>query len=308
MANERTAWLMIATVALVAGCASRTGSIATSPAATVSSTAVPTEEISEATEAVTFTIVYDNVASGNSASGNTASGNSASAGDASDLALRADWGFACVVESGEAMLLFDTGGNGEILLDNMDKLGFDPQEVDVVVLSHIHGDHTDGLMKLLETGVRPVVYAPASFPVSFKDSVRAVTDLVEVTDAMEILSGVHTTGEVRSGIFEQALVVETEKGLVVITGCAHPGVVEMVRRAKEAVDDDVALVMGGFHLGDAREAQLDNIVAGLRDLGVQQVAPSHCTGDLAREVFAEAYNDDCRLSGVGYKFVVGEAE
>jgi 7,8-dihydropterin-6-yl-methyl-4-(beta-D-ribofuranosyl)aminobenzene 5'-phosphate synthase len=313
MANERTVWLMVATVALVTGCASRTGSIATSPAAIVSSTAVPTKGVSKAAEAVTFTIVYDNVASGNSASGNSASGNSASgndasAGDASDLALRTDWGFACLVETSGTIVLFDTGGKGEILLDNMAKLGFDSQEVDVVVLSHIHGDHTGGLMKLLETGVKPVVYVPASFPASFKDSVRALTDLVEVTDAMEILPGVYTTGEVRSSVVEQALVVETEKGLVVVTGCAHPGIVEMVRRAKEAVGDDVALVMGGFHLGGASEAQLDAIIADLRELGVQQVAPSHCTGDRAREVFAEAYGDDCTLSGVGHVFVIGETE
>ena len=132
-----------------------------------------------------------------------------------------------------------------------------------------------------------------------------------MTDPLEILPGVHTTGEMsktRASIIEQALVVETEQGLVVVTGCAHPGVVEMVRRAKEAVGGDVALVMGGFHLGDASGRQLDDIIADFRELGVQQVAPSHCTGDRAREVFAEAYGDGCILPGVGHVFVVGKAE
>ena len=246
---------------------------------------------SDPAEVVTLTIVYDNVAPGDSVS---------------DLALRTGWGFACVIETGEATVLFDTGGNGEILLDNMAKLGFDPQVIDVVVLSHDHFDHTGGLMGLLETGARPTVYAPASFSVSFKDDVRAITDLVEVTDPLEILPGVHTTGEMsktRSSIIEQALMVETEQGLVVVTGCAHPGVAEMVRRSKEAVDGDVALVMGGFHLGDASERQLDDIIADFRELGVQQVAPSHCTGDQARSMFAEAFGDDCTLAGVGQPFV-----
>jgi len=239
-------------------------------------------------EPVTFTIVYDN--------------------NAYDMALRTDWGFACVVETGEVTVLFDTGGDGTILLDNMEKLGFDPQAVDVVVLSHIHGDHTGGLRGLLDTGARPVVYVPASFPASFKDDVRSLTDLVEVTDPVEVLPGVHTTGEVGSRIVEQALVVETGAGLVVVTGCAHPGVAEMVRRSKSAVGGEVRLVMGGFHLGGADSTQIEAIIADFRELGVQQVAPCHCTGDLARQMFAEAYGDDCTLPGVGYVFVVGQAE
>lgn len=248
---------------------------------------------SDPAEAVTLTIVYDNVASGNSASGNSAS----------DLGLRTSWGFACVIETEEATVLFDTGDSAEILLDNMAKLGFDPQEIGVLVLSHLHVDHFGGLRGLLDSGARPVVYVPASFPAPFKDDIRAITDLVEVTGPMEILPGIHTTGELGSSIVEQALVVETERGLVVVTGCAHPGVVEMVRRAKEAVDGDVTLVMGGFHLGDASERQIDDIIADFRELGVQQVAPSHCTGDQARSMFAEAFGDDCTLAGVGQQFV-----
>jgi 7,8-dihydropterin-6-yl-methyl-4-(beta-D-ribofuranosyl)aminobenzene 5'-phosphate synthase len=245
-----------------------------------SSATVPVEVI----EPVTFTIVYEN--------------------NPYNPSLRTGWGFSCVVEIGEAVVLFDTGGNGTILLDNMEKLGFDPQAIDAVVLSHIHGDHTGGLKGLLDTGTRPVVYVPASFPESFKAPVRVQTELVEVTDPVEVLPGVHTTGEVGSSIVEQALVVETGAGLVVVTGCAHPGVVEMVRRAKEVVDGDVALVMGGFHLGGADSAQLEAIIADFRELGVQQVAPCHCTGDLARQMFAEAYGDGCTLAGIGQQFVI----
>jgi 7,8-dihydropterin-6-yl-methyl-4-(beta-D-ribofuranosyl)aminobenzene 5'-phosphate synthase len=226
--------------------------------------------------------------------------------------LRTDWGFACLVETGEARVLFDTGGNGAILLDNMDKLGLDPEALDVVVLSHVHGDHTGGLSALLEMGAKPTVYVPASFPASFKDGVRSQTDLVGVSDPIMIVPGVYTTGEVGSGIIEQALVVQTDEGLVVITGCAHPGVVEMVRRAKEAVEGDVAadvfLVMGGFHLGQAGRGQIEGIIADFRGLGVQRVAPCHCTGDQARQAFAEEYGDGCTLAGVGQVFLVGGTE
>jgi 7,8-dihydropterin-6-yl-methyl-4-(beta-D-ribofuranosyl)aminobenzene 5'-phosphate synthase len=138
--------------------------------------------------------------------------------------------------------------------------------------------------------------------------VGARTELIEVTRSMEILPGVYTTGQVGSTIVEQALVVETGVGWVVVTGCAHPGVVEMVRRAKEATAGEVALVMGGFHLGSASQRQIEGIIAAFRQLGVQRIAPCHCTGDRARRIFAEAYGTDCTLAGVGWITSIGSGE
>ena len=210
--------------------------------------------------------------------------------------LISKWGFACLVGDD---LLFDTGGDGRTLLSNMEKMEIDPAAIETVVLSHAHGDHTGGLGALLGTGVRPTVYVPRSFPASFKADVRAITTLVEVRGPVEIRPGVHTTGEVGSRLVEQALAVETEEGLVVITGCAHPGVVEMVRRARQVVGGMVALVLGGFHLGGASKRQVERIIADFRDLGVQKVAPCHCTGDRAIEIFAEEYGEDFVRVGVG---------
>jgi 7,8-dihydropterin-6-yl-methyl-4-(beta-D-ribofuranosyl)aminobenzene 5'-phosphate synthase len=82
----------------------------------------------------------------------------------------------------------------------------------------------------------------------------------------------------------------------------------MVRRAKETIEGDVVLVVGGFHLRSAGRGQVEGIIADFDDLGVQRVAPTHCTGDRARQVFAEAYGDDCTLAGVGQVFVVGGGE
>ena len=225
-----------------------------------------------------------------------------------DPTLRTAWGFACWVEVGEATVLFDTGGDGATLLGNLAELNLDPQEIDAVVLSHIHGDHTGGLAGLLDTGARPTVYVPVAFPASFKTDVGARTDLVEVTGPMEVLPGVYTTGQVGSGIVEQALVVETGMGLVIVTGCAHPGIVEMVRRAKKATAGEVALVMGGFHLERASRDQIESIITELRQLGVQVIAPCHCTGDQARLMFKDAYGTDCTLAGVGWAVSVGSGE
>jgi 7,8-dihydropterin-6-yl-methyl-4-(beta-D-ribofuranosyl)aminobenzene 5'-phosphate synthase len=208
-------------------------------------------------------------------------------------------------------VLFDTGGDGATLMHNLTKLGLDPRAIDAIVLSHAHGDHTGGLNALLSMGARPTVYVPASFSAAFKRDVRRVTDLVEVTAVTTVAPGIYTTGEVGSGIIEEALVVEVEDGLVVVTGCAHPGVVEMVRNAKDAAaearggtgidsGEQIAMVMGGFHLGNADRARVEGIIADLRDLGVQRVAPCHCTGDRARQMFGDAFGTNCVLAGVGW--------
>jgi len=212
------------------------------------------------------------------------------------------WGFSCLVGDD---LLFDTGGDGRTLLSNMAHTGIDPAAIEAVVLSHAHGDHTGGLAALLGTGVRPTVYVPRSFPASFKAGVRAITTLVEVREPVEIRPGIHTTGEVGRGLVEQALAVETGEGLVVVTGCAHPGVVKMVRRARQVVGGTVALVLGGFHLGGASKRQVERIIADFRDLGVQKVAPCHCTGDRAIGIFAENYGEDFVQVGVGCVITVG---
>jgi 7,8-dihydropterin-6-yl-methyl-4-(beta-D-ribofuranosyl)aminobenzene 5'-phosphate synthase len=188
------------------------------------------------------------------------------------------------------------------------KLDLSPLAIDVVVLSHIHGDHTGGLAGLLDTGTRPTVYVPTAFPASFKADVRARTDLVEVTGPIEISSGVYTTGQMGSGIVEQALVVETGAGSVIVTGCAHPGIVEMVRRAKTVVAGEAALVMGGVHLGRASRGQTEDIIAEFRQLGVQRIAPCHCTGNGVRRIFADAFGTDCSLAGVGWMVRIGSGE
>lgn len=228
---------------------------------------------------VMITVVYDNITY--------------------DPRLETAWGFACLVETGEKTILFDTGGDGDRLLRNMATLGVDPKSIEVIVLSHIHGDHTGGLESLLRTDARPTVYLPCSFPSDFKSRVRAHAHVVEVGGATKIADGVYTSGEMGSGIIEQALALKTSRGLVVVTGCAHPGISEMVARAAEIGGDEVYLVLGGFHLGGASESRIKEIIATFQRLGVQKVAPSHCTGDKAIRLFREVYGEDFIASGAG---------
>ncbi len=213
-----------------------------------------------------------------------------------------DWGFACAIELAESNVLFDTGTEAQILLGNMDKLGFAPRDFDLVAISHDHHDHTGGLAAVLAGNPDVTVVIPSRFSRDFKDRVAATgAKLAEIDDAGEIAPGLYTSGQMGDGIIEQAVVMDSADGLVVVTGCAHPGVVEMVTQAKAALDGDIALVMGGFHLMATPVAGVEDIISRLQRLGVQRAAPCHCTGDAAIEVFAERYGDDFIKIGVGWK-------
>jgi len=210
------------------------------------------------------------------------------------------WGMACVVEGLEKVILFDTGGDGGILLSNMKAMGVDPGEIDVVVISHIHGDHTGGLPSFLAVNSDVAVYIPSSFPGDFKRSIKERgSRLIEVSEPVEICNRAYSTGELGTWIKEQALVVKTEKGLVIVTGCAHPGVVDITKSALRLYDDNIYLVTGGFHLGGASEKEIDRIISELKGCGVKKVGPSHCTGERAIQKFKEAWGKIFVEAGCG---------
>jgi len=210
--------------------------------------------------------------------------------------LAPGWGFSCLVGQD---LLFDTGGDSRRLLFNMEKMGINPGEIKTVVLSHAHGDHTGGLGGILALNRETTVYMPRSFPASFKAQVRVHARVMEVQELMEIARGIYTTGEIGRGLVEQSLVLTTGQDLVVITGCAHPGIVSILERAKEVASSDIYLVLGGFHLGSVSKARIANIISDFLRLGVQKVAPCHCTGEQATEMFATEYGEDFMENGVG---------
>ncbi|HOP41674.1 MAG TPA: MBL fold metallo-hydrolase [Geobacteraceae bacterium] len=214
--------------------------------------------------------------------------------------LIAGWGFSCLVRGTAQSILFDTGGNGPILLNNMQKLGISPLAVDVVVLSHAHGDHAGGLGHFLHENPDVEVWLPASFPEEFKRAVKAGKAGVKSLSAPEgICKDVYTTGPLGTFPEEQSLVINTDKGLIVITGCAHPGIVTMVKKARDMVDDQVLLVLGGFHLSGESAHEMKNIISALRKLDVRMLAPCHCTGSSAKKLFQQEWRRDYLDVGVG---------
>lgn len=223
-----------------------------------------------------------------------------------DDRLKTAWGFACVIDGLEKTVLFDTGLDGEILLSNMRILGMDPKDIDIVVLSHEHGDHVNGLESLLKVNSDVSVFMPPSFSAKLKAAARAAgARVVEVEPGQKICDRLFTTGEMGRQIIEEGVYIDTGKGLVVITGCAHPGIVEIAAKAKELSGLEPYYILGGFHLRQHSDQALTQIMGSLKDLGAQKVVPTHCTGDRARELFQEAFGKSCHSGGVGAKFTIG---
>ncbi|MBN2543580.1 MBL fold metallo-hydrolase [bacterium] len=225
-----------------------------------------------------------------------------------DENLETKWGFSCLVEGLEKTILFDVGGDGEVLLDNMEKLGIDPQKVDIVVLSHIHYDHIGGLEDFLKVNPKVTVYMPVSLPQNVKDIVGdAGGNVIEVLKPSSICKNAYTTGEFGISIKEESLVIETGKGLVIVTGCAHPGIANIIKKAKKMLDNNVYMVLGGFHLTSMNIRQIEEVIIGVREAGVEKVAPCHCSGDEARGLFQKAYGDNFIQAGCGKRIKVENA-
>ena len=214
--------------------------------------------------------------------------------------LETAWGFSCLITGAEKTILFDTGGDGSILLNNMGKLTIDPNSIELVVLSHIHGDHTGGLGGFLKKNANVTVYLPKSFPKSFKDDVKSCgSKIVEVERPLEICENVYSTGQLGKLIKEQSLIVRTNNGLIVITGCAHPDIVKIVSTAKGLLKDDILFVMGGFHLEWATKGKLEKIISAFKKLGVRYAGPCHCSGEKARSLFEKRFGKNYIKSGAG---------
>lgn len=211
--------------------------------------------------------------------------------------LQEGWGFSCLVNLGHRKILFDTGADAGAFFANLQKLGIRCSEITDVVYSHKHSDHVAGFQELigmLKEGSR--LFLPKRFPAKRLSIVH--TEIVE--DLKEIDSGVYTL-VLKGGLFlyEQALLLETKKGLIVITGCAHPGIVRLLQESQRRLKQPIHLVLGGFHLFRSTPKQIDGIVDQFKALKVQIAAPCHCSGDAAIERFRLAFQDRFYKIGAG---------
>ena len=219
--------------------------------------------------------------------------------------LQSDWGYSVVIEGLDKEILFDTGTKPEIFDSNFSKMGIDAGEIDFLVLSHEHGDHTAGIPAFVKLKNDIPVIIPNSFSGSFKKRMTALElEPVLVIEPAKICENLYTSGEFDYKIPEQALVLNTKQGLVVMTGCSHPGIVEMLKEIKSSFRKNIYMVFGGFHLLDKSDNEMNSIISEMKALGVVKCGATHCTGDKQIQMFKDSFGDNYFELGVGNSIVI----
>lgn len=249
-------------------------------------------------------------------------------------ALAQDWGFAALVEHQGKRILFDTGNDAGKLAANVRKLNVDLTRLDFVVISHRHGDHTDGLRHLLKVNPQVKIYVPSdeyfggdtppaffsrpepSLPKRMRyfggQVPKAVphgtpwsnANFVRVDTALEVMPGVRLVRNLSATrVFaetpEISLAIDTSEGQLLVVGCSHPGI-EPILASIDARRKPVRLVVGGLHLVTTPDAEVDRLALALRDeWKLAAVAPGHCSGEHGFAALQKAFGQRYGYAGVG---------
>jgi 7,8-dihydropterin-6-yl-methyl-4-(beta-D-ribofuranosyl)aminobenzene 5'-phosphate synthase len=214
--------------------------------------------------------------------------------------MKADWGYSVVIGGLESTILFDTGAKPDLFRENFAKTGLDAGTIDILAISHEHWDHVGGVSAFvkMKTGIPVLLPHSVSTPVRAQMAHYGLKPLL-VKDAAMICQHLYTSGEFDCSIAEQALVLDTKNGLVVMTGCSHPGIVRMVREIRQTFNKDVVMLFGGFHLMDKSDSEMAEIIAALKSLGVERCGATHCTGEKQIKLIREAFGDSYIELGTG---------
>ena len=202
--------------------------------------------------------------------------------------LESGWGFSCLIEHEGSIVLFDTGWDGGMLRRNMDKHSIPFDKIEHIVVSHNHWDHIGGLNEVLTP--QATVYVPASFSVPLKEEIGMRAARVDVAGSVRITPSVFSLGELGKDIKEQSLGLVTGQGVVVVTGCAHPGLDHIMAAARPW--GTLRGVIGGFH-------GFDNIGI-LKEMSL--IVPCHCTKK--KQEILDMYPDTSLLGTTGLTVVL----
>ena len=251
--------------------------------------------------------------------------------------LKRGWGYSALVEYGGKRVLFDTGGDNDNFAYNVKTLGVDLTRLDLVVISHRHGDHTSGLNYVLSINPGVRIYTPAEgvFGTPFSPALLKLINLkVEsVPEDLRYFGGnppermtagtpwlganfsqIREASEVLPGFFlfstlsdvtgtkemnEISMAIRTPQGIVLIAGCSHPGIEKILETASK-IDSRIYSVLGGFHLVDIADGEVTRLALSFRDKWkIERMAPGHCTGQFAFSEFIRVYGSKFDHAGLG---------
>ena len=224
--------------------------------------------------------------------------------------LASSWGLSFYVEAfsngKKHSVLMDTSGSFQAFFNNASKLGLNLSAVEAILISHWHGDHCGALSQVLSL-LKPQtpVYVPSENSFGIREIRGAGGVPVICRESIEFVDGMISTGEMPSGLSEHSLIINVkEKGLVVLTGCSHPGLVNVLKRAQKVSGiEKIYAVMGGFHISGMNEGL--KMGEFLRKLKVRLVSPCHCTSNDAKQGIAKIMGKRYFKNGSGKIMSIG---
>ena len=258
-----------------------------------------------------------------------------------DATMTKDWGYAALVEINGKRILFDTGDDPEILAKNVKAKAVDLTRLDFVVLSHRHGDHIGGLTYVLSVNPKVRIYAPKegfgifgsdlpskfyrkdeSLPAEMRYYNGAPPDFVRVGTVFpganiqlidkttEVVPGITLIALVSDApgtkeLKELSLAINTPDGVVLVVGCSHPGIENIVAEAAK-INPHIHFIAGGFHLVVAQDTAIEKVATSLHDTyKVDYIAPGHCTGEPTFAAMQRMFGDRYLYAGLGTTLGVG---
>lgn len=221
-----------------------------------------------------------------------------------DQNLETDWGFACLVEYQGKQLLFDAGRKAELYKTNVKLLGINPEEIPTLFISHEHGDHTAGIPWIIEVNPAVTCYLPASYAEQLKARGKLPPNSKGVNKPSHLYGPFYSTGDDFAAFREQGLVVKTDNGGVLITGCGHPGALAMISVAEKELGIEIHTLIGGLHLMRKSGKEMEEFAAALKEMGIKQICPTHCTGDNSIASLKASFGNGFISGGTGKEIII----
>ncbi len=216
-----------------------------------------------------------------------------------DNKLRKVHGLSIYIELAKNIILFDTGPSPEILQYNSEVLGIDLSLLDLIVISHGHSDHVGGIQYVGWVSPGTKTYVPYALGTHIVNSIRRHgLSPVEVIDWIDIDEEIHISKPFYGPPWEHVLVIKSEKGLIIFTGCSHAGVNNIVNEVVNHYKNKIYAVVGGLHLSNAPDEVVKKTIDNLMSK-IDILVPLHCSGKKTIEYAIKKYSNRVFYAGAG---------
>ncbi|MFX0183329.1 MAG: MBL fold metallo-hydrolase [Candidatus Hodarchaeota archaeon] len=224
--------------------------------------------------------------------------------------LYAPWGLSVLVQTSNITILFDTGPDQNTLQGNVEHLRVNVSQLDLVVISHGHADHVEGLSYIAEQNPNITVFVPIDMSSTVKQRINSwdVT-MVEIESNYLIKDDIAIIGPLYGPPNEQALAINVKGlGLIIFVGCSHPGVENLAKESVDYFETQPYAVIGGFHTLEEDEEGIRALVDELLSLNLKKICPTHCCGEIIRDYLHNNYPSYYEEISVGYSTTFHEYE